>query len=40
MAAPVVPTTLAIMVPNVRIAVFTSGVPRRLPVTRMPPAIT
>ena len=40
MAAPVVPTTLAISVPSARIAVLTSGVPRRLPVTRMPPATT
>ena len=39
-AAPVVPTTLAIAVPNVRMAALTSGVPRRLPVTRMPPATT
>ena len=40
MAAPVVPTTLAISVPKARIAVLTIGVPRRLPVTRMPPATT
>ena len=40
MAAPVVPTTLAIAVPKTRIAVLTSGVPRRLPVTRIPPATT
>ena len=39
-AAPVVPTTLAMSVPNARIAPLTSGVPRRLPVTRMPPATT
>ncbi len=40
MAAPVVPTMLAISVPNASSTVLTSGVPRRLPVTRMPPATT
>jgi hypothetical protein len=39
-AAPVVPTTLAIKVPNASIAVLTSGVPRSSPVTKMPPATT
>ena len=37
-AAPVVPTRLAIAVPKARIAVLTSGVPRSVPVTRIPPA--
>ena len=40
MAAPVVPTTLAIKVPKASIAVLTMGVPRNSPVTRMPPATT
>ena len=40
MAAPVVPTIEAISVPKARIAVLMSGVPRRSPVTRMPPATT
>ena len=40
MAAPVVPTMLAISVPNARIAVLVSGVPRNVPVTMMPPATT
>jgi hypothetical protein len=39
-AAPVVPTMLAISVPNARIVVLVSGVPRSSPVTRMPPATT
>ena len=38
MAAPVVPTMLAIPVPSASIAVFVHGVPRMVPVTRMPPA--
>ena len=37
MEAPVVPMRLAITVPKARITVLTSGVPLRLPVTRMPP---
>ena len=40
MAAPVVPTTLAIKVPKASSAALTSGVPRSAPVTRMPPATT
>jgi hypothetical protein len=40
MAAPVVPTTLAITVPNAISAVLSTGVPRMLPVTKMPPATT
>ena len=40
MAAPVVPTTLAIKVPKASIAALTSGVPRSAPVTKMPPATT
>ena len=39
-AAPVVPITLAISVPNARMTVLTSGVPRSAPVTRTPPATT
>src|SRR6266567_1979215 len=37
MVAPVVPTRLAMRVPSARIAALTNGVPRRLPVTEMPP---
>ena len=40
MAAPVVPTTLAITVPKASIAVLMSGVPRNSPVTKIPPATT
>jgi len=40
MAAPVVPTTLALNVPNASIAVLTSGVPRNSPLSRIPPATT
>ena len=40
MAAPVVPTMLAIAVPSTRMPAFTSGPPRKVPVTRMPPATT
>ena len=38
MAAPVVPIQLAISVPMASIAVLTTGLPFRLPVTRTPPA--
>ena len=38
MAAPVVPTRLAITVPTSRSPALAIGVPRRFPVTRMPPA--
>jgi hypothetical protein len=38
MAAPVVPTMLAMHVPRASSAVLTSGVPRRLPDTTIPPA--
>ena len=37
-AAPVVPTMLAINVPSASTAVLINGVPGKLPVTRMPPA--
>ena len=40
MAAPVVPTTLAISVPKASRLVLTSGVPRSAPVTKIPPATT
>ena len=40
MAAPVVPTMLAISVPKASRPVLTGGVPRSAPVTRMPPATT
>jgi hypothetical protein len=40
MAAPVVPTTLAIKVPKASIAALTRGVPRSSPLTKMPPATT
>ena len=39
MAAPVVPIQLARIVPISRMAVFTAGLPARLPVTLMPPEI-
>ena len=38
--APVVPSRLAAAVPSARIARLVSGVPTRLPATRMPPATT
>jgi len=38
MAAPVVPTMLAIKVPKASRKMFVAVVPRGLPVTRMPPA--
>ena len=40
MAAPVVPTMLAINVPKARTLALSAGVPRRSPVMRMPPATT
>ena len=40
MAAPVVPTTLAIKVPNVSNSALTNGVPRKVPSSRIPPATT
>ena len=40
MAAPVVPTMLAISAPNTSTAALTSGVPRSVPVSMMPPATT
>ena len=40
MAAPVVPTTLAISVPKRSVSALTSGVPRTVPETTMPPATT
>ena len=38
MAAPVVPTMLAIKVPSARMAVLFHGVPLMSPLTTMPPA--
>ncbi len=40
MAAPVVPTTLAISVPKASMIALTSGVPRNVPATKIPPATT
>lgn len=40
MAAPVVPTMLAMAVPSTRMPAFTSGLPRKVPVINMPPATT
>ena len=40
MAAPVVPTTLAMSVPKRSVSALTSGVPRKVPETTMPPATT
>jgi len=40
MAAPVVPTRLAIAVPKTRMPALVNGVPRKFPVIKMPPATT